>query len=103
MISSETVRVCELYIYIYVCTCTESSSVGGASLLHLLDENSVHWLQTVPLSPWQRQRKHMHRGDWSHGEEAELGHISLPLETQLQQHCGISALIFHSLSRFLHV
>lgn len=27
--------------------------MGGTALLHLLDENRVHWLQTIPLSPWQ--------------------------------------------------
>jgi len=46
----ETVCVC-----VCVCTCTESSSVGGASLFHLLDEDGVHWLEPVPLSPWQQE------------------------------------------------
>ena len=52
-------------------TCTESSSMGGASLLHLLDEDCVHWLQPVPLSPWQRH---------------STTHIKV---TQRKSHCGI--------------
>lgn len=51
-------------------TCAESSSVGGASLLHLLDENGVHWLQTVPLSPWRKEKRMKMIGQ---GEEAPVG------------------------------